>query len=92
MADKLTVTFDDPDTLRLLMQYRQYLHEEGVDGTLQEAAAGLIVGCLDENRQFARWAKDRPFEPHAVPSTVTTLPAPKTPAPARSRPVLRAIG
>jgi len=92
MAYNLTVTFDDPDTIRLLMQFTQYLQEDGVEGTLQEAATGLIFSSLDENRQFARWVKERKFEPQPVPATVTTLPTPKAAVAPRSRPTLRAIG
>lgn len=67
----LTLTFNDPQTIALLLQYKQYLQQEGIDGTLQEVAAGLIVGSMDENPAFTRWTKQN----KALPNNVTTLPA-----------------
>jgi len=81
MAATLTVTINDPQTISLLLQYKQFLQEEGVDGTLQEAAAGLMVGSLDENHRFNRWAKanrQAGGSASAAQGNVTPLPTGKT--------------
>lgn len=82
MAASLTLTFNDPQTIALLLQYSRFLHEEGIEGTLQEAAAGLVVGSLDENHRFNSWAKANKPEPAAAVKlhNVTPLPAPKVAA------------
>lgn len=86
MAASLTLTFDDPQTVALLLQYSQFIRQEdGVEGTLQEVAAGLVVGCLDEHHRFAKWAKENRAA-SGLPTSgdnVRHLPAPK---PATERP------
>lgn len=67
----LTLTFNDPQTIALLLQYKQFLQQEGIDGTLQEVAAGLIVGSMDENPAFTRWTKQNKL----TRNNVTPLPA-----------------
>jgi len=56
-SQTLTLIIDDPQTVALLQQYKEFLQHEGIDGSLQEVAAGLIVGSMDENHAFTRWTK-----------------------------------
>lgn len=58
----LTITIDDPETIAQLRQYRQFIeHETGAEGTVDQAAEGLILTCLDEYPEFAAWKrKTRP--------------------------------
>lgn len=59
MAASLTLVINDPQTIKLLLKYRTFLEQEdGLQGTLNEVAAGLVVGCLDENLRFTRWTRE----------------------------------
>lgn len=86
MAAALTITFDDPDTIKLLLQYRAFIEsEDDVQGTIREMAEGLIVGCLDDHSRFQSWSKahnERLATEHAArlkdakASTTNSQPAP----------------
>lgn len=57
----ITVTITDPATIQLLARYRQFIaQEDQVEGTLDQAAEGLILGCLDEHDRFNTWCHDQP--------------------------------
>ncbi|MCD0253124.1 hypothetical protein JWH16_04545 [Xanthomonas campestris pv. campestris] len=96
MAATLTLTFNDPQTIALLLQYSKFLkQEEGLDGTLQEIAAGLVVGSLDENISFTQWSKaNKPERRQAAaaakPANVTQLPTAKVALPRATAPLRRA--
>lgn len=60
----ITVTIDDAATIQLLARYRQFIAQEDlVEGTLDQAAEGLILGCLDEHHRFNAWCQDQPANP-----------------------------
>lgn len=57
----ITVVIDDPATIQLLAKYRQFIAQEDfVEGTLDQAAEGLLLGCLDEHHRFNTWCKNQP--------------------------------
>ena len=52
----LTVTFKDPETIALVMRYAQFMEQrDGVGGTIEQVAEGLIIGYLDEHPSFVQW-------------------------------------
>jgi hypothetical protein len=55
---KLTITVTDPDTIKLLAKYRQFIKDEdGARGTATEAVEGLIIASLDDHERFANWRR-----------------------------------
>lgn len=58
MALSLNITITDPQTIALLRQYSHYISQvEQIEGTLDELAQGLVVGCIDEHPAFRRWCR-----------------------------------
>lgn len=56
MATPLTITIDDPEVIGLLQVYEQYAAQvDGVTGTLDELAEGLVHGLLDSHSRFRAW-------------------------------------
>lgn len=52
----LTLTFKDPETIRLMLRYAQYISlRDGVTGTVEQVAEGVILGFLDEHPNFNEW-------------------------------------
>jgi len=50
----------DAKTLELLRQYKQYVaQEDGVTGSINQLAEGLMVGCLDEHHRLREWSQQR---------------------------------
>ena len=58
----LTITLDDPDTIALLLGYQAFIaSEDGIgECSLDDAAIGLIAGCLDGHSRFSNWRKANP--------------------------------
>ncbi|MGH8038891.1 MAG: hypothetical protein ACRES5_17260 [Pseudomonas sp.] len=55
---EFSVILTDPQTISLLQQYSQYVSQvESVNGSLDEFAEGLVIGCLDENPAFRQWCR-----------------------------------
>ena len=61
-APQLTITLDDPETIALLHGYRAFIaSEDGIDDcSIEDAATGLIAGCLDGHQRFEVWLKQNP--------------------------------
>lgn len=60
----LTIKLNDPDTIAILQHYSLFISlHDGVDGTLEQAAEGLILGCLDEHTRFVKWKQGLDAEP-----------------------------
>lgn len=54
----MQITITDPATIDLLQRYAQYLEKvDGVTGTMDQLAEGMILGFLDEHTQFRWWDK-----------------------------------
>jgi hypothetical protein len=52
----LIIRIDDPRTIELLCRYAQFIAvDQGVDGSIDEHAEGLMLACLDDNAAFMRW-------------------------------------
>lgn len=57
----LTVQINDPQTLEILGRYGIYVQDvDGVTGTLDQLAEGLILGMLDEHGRFRDWCRRQP--------------------------------
>jgi hypothetical protein len=70
----ITVKIDDPATIQLLARYRQFISQEDhVEGTLDQAAEGLILGCLDEHHRFNAWCQYQAAAEAEPPSTLPFL-------------------
>lgn len=53
----LTITISDPETIALLDRYKKYVGEiDGVRGTIDQLAEGLMLGSLDLHNRFQRWS------------------------------------
>jgi len=73
----ITVTITDPATIQLLARYRQFIaQEDQVEGTLDQAAEGLILGCLDEHHRFNTWCQDQPAAQALPESRSLAIPFP----------------
>lgn len=53
----LTITISDPETVALLCRYEQYVDQvDGVLGTIDQLAEGLMLGSLDQHQRFWQWS------------------------------------
>jgi hypothetical protein len=76
----ITVTIDDPATIQLLTRYRQFIaQEDNAEGTLDQAAEGLILGCLDEHHRFNVWCQDPATQAFAKTDSAATISTPLLP-------------
>ena len=55
----LTITISDPETIALLDRYKEYVGKiDGVRGTIDQLAEGLMLGSLDLHNRFQRWSRE----------------------------------
>lgn len=52
----MQITISDPDTIQAIQRYALFVETvDGVTGTIDQLAEGLILGMLDEHWQFRAW-------------------------------------
>ncbi|PPU05233.1 hypothetical protein XacyCFBP2565_21975 [Xanthomonas arboricola pv. corylina] len=54
----VTIKINDPQTIELLQSYSQFLSQvDGVGGTLDDVAEGIVFALLDEHMRFRQWRR-----------------------------------